>query len=144
MNKREMDMNKKILKLLYRSFDGDLEEKERKLLEEALKNSEELRREKEQILAQRQAVSESAAKSFKPFFAERVMRRINALGEKENAWENFYDSLKAMFWRFATVGAVGLIALILYNLVAGNSLPLEEAFYVSDLTFEEILQMPLF
>lgn len=144
MNKRGMDMNNKILKLLYRSFDEDLEEKEQKLLEEALKNSEELRREKEQILAQRQAISKSAAKSFKPFFVKRVMRRINALGEKENALENFYDSFKAMFWRFATVGAVGLIVLILYNLVAGNSLPLEEAFYVSDLTFEEILRMPLF
>lgn len=137
-------MNKKILKLLYRSFDEDLDEKEQKLLEEALKKSEELRREKEQILAQRQAVSQSAVKSFKPFFAERVMKRINALGKKENALENFYDSLKAMFWRFATVGAVGLIALIIYNLIAGNSLPLEEAFFISDLTFEEILQMPLF
>ena len=144
MNKRGMDMNNKILKLLYRSFDEDLEEKEQKLLEEALKNSEELRREKDKILAQRQAVSQSAAKSFKPFFAERVMRQIGALGEKENTLENFYESFKAMFWRFATVGAVGLIALILYNLVTGSSLPLEEAFYVSDLTFEEILQMPLF
>lgn len=137
-------MNKKILKFLYRSFDEDLDEKEQKLLEEALKKSEELRREKEQILAQRQAVSQSAVRSFRPFFAERVMSRINALGKKENALENFYDSLKAMFWRFATIGAVGLIALIIYNLIAGNSLPLEEAFFISDLTFEEILQIPLF
>jgi hypothetical protein len=139
-----MDMNKKTLKLLYQSFDEDLDEKEQKLLEEALKKSEELRREKEQILAQRQAVSQSAVRSFRPFFAEGVMRRINTLEKKENALENFYDSLKAMFWRFATIGAVGLIALIIYNLIAGNSLPLEEAFFISDLTFEEILQMPLF
>ncbi len=144
MNKRGMDMNEKILKLLYRSFDEDLEEKERKLLGEALKNSEELRREKDKISTQRQAVSQSAAKSFKPSFAERVMRQIEALGEKESTLENFYNSLKTMFWRLAAIGAVGMIALIIYNLAAGEILPVQEAFYVSEMTFQEILQMPLF
>jgi len=144
MNKKGMKMNKKILKLLYRSFDDDLNEKEQKQLAEALKNSEELRREKGQIEAQRQAISDSAAQSFKPFFAERVMGQIQTMREKENSLENFYEALRALFWRFAVVGAVGLIALIIYNLGTGESLPIEEAFYVSDLTFEEILQMPLF
>ena len=144
MNKKGKDMNKKILELLYRSFDDDLEEKEQKQLAEALKNSEELRKEKEQILAQRRAVSLSAEKSFKPFFAERVMKRIQSMGEKENTLEILYESLKVMFRRFAIAGAVVLIALIIYNLGTGESLSMDEAFYVSDLTFEEILQLPLF
>ena len=137
-------MNKKILKLLYRSFDDDLDAKEQKQLAEALENSEELRKEKEQIEAQRQAISNSSAQSFKPFFAERMMSRIQALGEKENILETFYETLKAAFWRFAATGAVIMIALISINLVIGESLSMDEAFYVSELTFEEILQLPLF
>ena len=137
-------MNKKILKLLYRSFDDDLDAKEQKQLAEALENSVELRKEKEQSDAQRQAISNSAAQSFKPFFAERMMSRIQALGEKENILETFYETLKAAFWRFAATGAVIMIALISINLVIGESLSMDEAFYVSELTFEEILQLPLF
>lgn len=137
-------MNKKILKLLYRSFDDDLDAKEQKQLAEALENSEELRKEKEQVEAQRQAISDSAAQSFKPFFAERMMSRIQALGEKENILETFYETFKAAFWRFAATGAVIMIALISINLVIGEGLSMDEAFYVSELTFEEILQLPLF
>lgn len=144
MSKKGKHIDKKILGLLYRSFDSDLDEKEKKLLEEAMKKSEDLRKEKEQIEAQRQAVSSSAIQSFKPFFAEKVMSRIHALGEKEDTLETFYESLKTVFQRFAIVGAVILIALISYNLIIGNGLSPDEAFYVSELTFEEILQLPLF
>ena len=144
MTKKGMPMNKKILKLLYRSFDDDLSEKEQKQLAEALENSEELRREKEQIKAQRQAVSDSGAQSFKPFFAERVMSRIQAMGEEENTLEAFYETLWAVFRRFAVAAAVILIALITINLIIGESLSMDEAFYISELTFEEVLQLPLF
>jgi len=142
MNKK--GMNKKILDLLYRSFDSDLDEEEQKKLAEALKISEELRKEKEQIEAQRQVISDSADQSFKPSFAERVMSRIHALGEKDDTLEAFYQSLKAVFRRLAIVGAVIMIALISYNLIIGEGLSPDEAFYVSELTFEEILQLPLF
>jgi hypothetical protein len=144
MSKKGKHIDKKILGLLYRSFDSDLGKEEKKQLEEATKISEELRKEKEQIEAQRQAVSDSAAQTFKPFFAERVMSRIHALGEKENTLETLYESLKAVFKRLAIVGAVVMIALISYNLIIGEGLSPDEAFYVSELTFEEILQLPLF
>lgn len=144
MIKKGKHIDKKILDLLYRSFDSDLGEEEKKLLDEAMKKSEELRKEKEQIKAQRQAVSDSAARTFKPFFAERVMSRIRVIGEKENTLETFYASLKVVFQRFAIVSAIILIALISYNLIIGEGLSPDEAFYVSELTFEEILQLPLF
>jgi anti-sigma factor RsiW len=144
MKKRGMSMNKKILKLLYRSFDVDLSEKERKQLEEALEGSTELQREKEQIAAQRQAVSVSTAQSFKPFFAERVISRIRAKAEEENTLEVFYQTLKAVFRRLAFAAAVIMIALITINLIIGESLPTDKAFYISELTFEQVLQLPLF
>jgi hypothetical protein len=143
LNKKGMEMNKKTVKLLYRSFDDDLDEKEKNELKDALKNSEELRREKEKILAQRKAISESGAESFKPFFAERVMARIDALSEKPGV-ENFYETLRTVFRPFAIVGAVALVALLLYNLGIGDILSSDEVFYVSDSAIEEILQLPLF
>jgi len=143
MNKKGKDMNKKILELLYLSFDSNLDEKEQKQLTEALKNSEELRKEKEQILDQRRTVSDSAERSFKPFFAERVMNRIDSISEK-NGLEIFYETLKSVFRRFAIVSAVIMIVLISYNLATRDSLSSEEIFYASDVTFEEILDLSLF
>jgi len=139
----EKKPNKKILKLLFRSFDSELNKKEKKRLEEALKISEELRREKKQISAQRNAISESAATSFKPFFAERIIGRIDALKE-ENGLVDFYESLKAIFRRFAIAGIVIMLILIFYNFTTGEGMSVDDAFYTSDVIFEEILDMPLF
>lgn len=143
MIKKGKDMDKKILELLYRSFDDELGEKEQKQLEEALKGSEELRKKKEKITTLREAVSKGAAQSFKPFFAERVVNRIQSLDEK-NGLETFYEALKAVFRRFAIIGAAVMIVLIAYNLGTGDSLSSDEVFYASDTTYEEILDLPLF
>jgi hypothetical protein len=137
-------MDKKILKLLYRSFDDELNEKEREQLENALKESKELQKENERIHAQRQALSESTPASFKPFFAERVMNRIESPGKKKNGIESFYESLWMMFRRFAIVGAALLLLLLIYNLQSGDILSTDEILFASDFTFEEILNLPLF
>lgn len=137
-------MDKKILKLLYRSFDDELNEKEWKQLDEAIKASKELQKEREQILAQRQALAESSAPSFEPLFPERVMSRIDSLGPKKNGFESFYDTLLFMFRRFAIVGAAILLILLIYNLQTGDILSSEEILYASDFTFERILNLPLF
>ena len=137
-------MDKKILKLLYRSFDDELNEKELEQLEKALEQSEELQREKEHILAQRQALSKISALSFKPHFTERVMNRIEKLGPQNNGFESFYETLILMFRRFAIVGAAILLLLLIYNLQTGDILSTEEIMFASDFTFEEILNLPLF
>jgi hypothetical protein len=137
-------MDNKILKLLYRSFDAELNPEEKERLDRALKESEELRKEKEQILAQRQTLAASSVPSFKPFFPERVMNRIETLGQKNNGFESFYETLFLMFRRFAIVGAAILLILLIYNLQTGDILSTEEIMYASDFTFEEILNLPLF
>ena len=136
--------DKKILKLLYRSFDDELNLEETEQLDRALKDSEEIRKEKEQILAQRRALEESSAPSFKPFFAERVMNRIETLGQKKNGFESFYETLLLMFRRFAIVGAAILLLLLIYNIQTGDILSSEEIMFASDFTFEKILNLPLF
>ena len=137
-------MDKKILRLLYRSFDDELNEKERRQLEKAMEESEELQKEREQILAQRQALAASSRPSFKPDFAEQVMDRIESLGTKKNGFESFYETLLFMLRRFALVGAAILLLLLIYNLQTGDILSSEEIIFVSDFTFEEILNLPLF
>jgi hypothetical protein len=136
-------MNKKMLKLLYRSFDDQLKEKEQKKLAKALEHSPGLRREKEQIEAQRKVVANTAAQSFKPFFVERVMGQVNALGGKTNGlgMQMFYESLVSVFRRFAVAGAVISVLLFIYNQGIGDILSLEEALTMSDITLRAILTM---
>ena len=138
-----MSKNKKMLKLLYRSFDDRLKEKERQILIQALEDSPGLRREKERIEAQRKAVANTAAQSFKPFFVERVMEQVNALGGKTNGLgrQMFYESLVSVFRRFAVAGAVISVLLFIYNQGIGDILSLEEALTMSDITLRAILTM---
>lgn len=143
MNNKENKRNKKILELLYRSFDRTLSEKQQKRLDEALKNSEELRREKNRAIKLRKSASDIAKPSFNPFFAERVLSRIETVQSK-NGLEAFYQSLKVVFRRVAVAGAVVMLALLLYNFQIGDSLNSDEILYVSDITIEEILDYSLF
>jgi hypothetical protein len=138
-----MNKNRKMLKLLYRSFDKRLKEKEQKKLAQALENSPGLRQEKKRIETQRKAVANTAVQSFKPFFVERVMEQVNALEGKTNGlgMQMFYESLVSVFRRFAVVGAVISVLLFIYNQGIGDILSLEEALTLSDLTIHEILVM---
>jgi hypothetical protein len=136
-----MIKHKKIVKLLYRSFDGRLSREEQKLLSAALDNSAALRREKEQIEAQRREISHTAVHSFKPFFAERVMMQVNALAGKTNGLDvqMFYESLVSVFRRVAIAGTAVSIIMFILNLGIGAGLLLEETFTMSDLTLQQIL-----
>jgi hypothetical protein len=136
--------DRKVLNLLFRSLDGDLKDKDRKKLDEALEKSEELRKEKERALERRRTVTDSADRSFGPFFAERVMNRIDRLGQKTNGWEAFYESFMAAFRKVAIVSAAVLVLLISYNVIKSDIVPEDELFYMADTTIEEILDLPLF
>lgn len=134
----------KILRLLYRSFDAELTEKEKRLVEKALAESQSLRREKERIIQQRRSLAENPAQSFGPHFPDRVMARIAGLDEKAGSSESFYEALWVAFKRFAIAGAVAVLALIFFNLIKGEVLPKEEIFFASEMALEEILNLPLF
>jgi nitrate/nitrite-specific signal transduction histidine kinase len=136
--------SKKNLRLLYRSFDTELEEKEKQRLEEALIESENLRREKDRLLERRQSIAETAAQSFRPQFAERVMAHIVEIDEETSPLESFYEALKVAFRRFAIAGALAVLALIFFNLIKGDILPMDEIFFASDMALEEILNFPIF
>jgi anti-sigma factor RsiW len=139
-----MDMNKKILRLLYRAADGELSDKEKLKLSRALEASPQLRREKDRIHQQRESLRQGAASSFSPGFADRLMHRIQRLESESNGWELFYATLAAFFRRFAIVGALALLLLLSYNLKLGDRLEADEVFFASDAAYEELRQLPLF
>lgn len=135
---------KKLLKLLYRSFDADLSEKKNLRLEKALNESKDLRDEKELIHSRRQAAADSAGKAFGPYFADRVMAQIATIGDKKDPQESFYDALMLGFKRLAVVGALVMLVLLFVNVFQGQIIPVDEAFFASDLALEEILNLPVF
>ncbi|MGB2908607.1 MAG: hypothetical protein WBB73_16015 [Candidatus Aminicenantaceae bacterium] len=137
-------MNKKTLRLLYRSLDGRVSKKEQRILEEALGRSPELKAEKEQIQRQREMLSQGAAHSFAPGFADRVVGGLDTSAAGTNGWELFYATLLTLFQRFAIAGAAALLLLLIYNLQLGDQLSPEEIFFASDATHEELKRLPLF
>jgi len=136
-------MNKKILKLLYRSFDTPLNEYEEKKLKKALAESEGLRKEKERVENLRGMITESGDSSFSPFFADKVMREINTLSEETIHLEMITDWLSLFFKRVAIAGAVVAAILIFYNLKDASQVSLAEVFNVPEITVEEIVE-PVF
>lgn len=142
-------MNKQIRKLLYRSFDDSLKPTDRQKLEDYLKNSAELRREKEQLRQQREEVANSAIQSFSPGFSQRVMEQIESMGAstpKPTVTDipEFYRSLVTVFRRFVLAGGLAMAVLLVYNLGAGDILPLGDVLALPDLTLQEILSLSPF
>jgi len=143
MIKKKKISKKKIQELLLRSFDTDLSEEERRQIEKALKESSEWLEVKKGFDRQRLLVSENAAKSFRPFFAERTIEKIRTL-RKNNGRYTFYLSLRTVFQRIAIAGALLLLLLITYNIKTGDSLATEEVFFASDTTVEAIYDLSSF
>ncbi|KPL18935.1 MAG: hypothetical protein AMJ92_05510 [candidate division Zixibacteria bacterium SM23_81] len=135
-------MNKKAIDLLYRFFDDALTPEENEELNEALARSKELRDEKDRIVALRNEISASAAKSFRPFFAERVMHAITSATEAKNGLEKFFESLKLAFRRVAVVSATAILLLLVYNFVKSGDISITGAFGMSQETLVEVLESP--
>lgn len=139
-----MDVHRKILKLLYRSLDAELTEKQRRRLEAELAGSEEFRRERDRILALRKAIAESPGRTFRPGFANRTLARVRSDRPTTSAADLFFENFKSVFQRIAVVSAVLLLALAAYSLTHRDLVPKDAVYYASDVAFGRILQLPVF
>jgi anti-sigma factor RsiW len=135
-------MNQDLLTLLYRSLDEDLAPAERKALEEALAASQDLRLERERLLAVRAAVSGSAADSFKPFFAERVMRRLSGDRLAAGAGQ-FWPGWRPVFTRVALAGVVTAVALVLVNLAQTDRVSVTAALGLPEVSLDQMAKPPV-
>ncbi len=101
-----------LLDLLMRSLDGDLDEKDRKMLEKALSESEELRNEKDKLIRLRELVG-SGDYQFKHGFTDRVMDRLAKPKNGRLIEFNFARDLNKIFMRVAISGVAAIILLLL-------------------------------
>jgi len=132
----------KIQELLYLSFDGRLSEEEQRQLENALASSPRLREEKARIETLRRKIGQQAARSFRPFFAERVMNAVTAAGKTKNGLERFAESLQLAFRRVALVGATAILVLMAVNIVRTGDLSVAGALGMPQETLVDVLESP--
>ncbi len=112
--------DKKLEKLLYKSFDGILTIKEAELLKEELRKSKELEETYNQIKKIRKAVNDVSEESFKPFFEERLLNKMFNVEKKGSPLSNWVDSLNKSFRQVAYTAAIILALLVFYNVNNGN------------------------
>jgi hypothetical protein len=129
-------MNKKIRVLLYRSFDEDLSQKEKQALEKALSQSETFRAERESIIQMRQSVKKGNISRFQPFFAERVLNRIQTTLQVK-AEESFFNSLLVVFRPLAIAAIILIIIISAYNITSSGQISLEGALAVPEVTLND-------
>jgi anti-sigma factor RsiW len=132
----------KIQELLYLSFDGRLSEEEQRQLEDALASSPRLREEKARIETLRQTVTQQAVRSFRPFFAERVMHAIATAQGAKNGLERFARSLQLAFRRVALAGAAAILLLAVVNIVRTGDLSVTGALGMPQETLVDVLESP--
>ena len=137
-------MNKKILKLLYRSLDTELRPKDAGKLARHLGSSEELRRTRDELSALRRGIAEAGAAAFRPGFADRTVARLRATGNRVAVEARVFDIFPAVFKRFAVVAGMVLLAVMVYNAVHRDMIPAGAVYYISDLSLSHILRLPVF
>ena len=130
-------MDKKLKELLYRSFDSELNAEEKRLLEEALAQSEELRQEKEMITSLRGNIKRSKSTSFNPNFVDRVIEKIQTTEKKDDS-QQLFDSLYVFFRPIAIAATVLIIVIAGYNISTTGNFSLEGALGVPEFSVDDV------
>ena len=119
---------KELHDLVYRSFDAPLSDKEKNTLETGLQNSAGLKEEYDYLAIMRKAVKNNAQTTFKPYFEERLLNRLNQSAKPQTRFDPASAPLFASFGRIAIAAVIILIVLISYNLNNGNSYSIDNLF----------------
>ena len=105
-------MKKKDRDLLQRALVGELREDEEHQFDALLKSSAKLREEFLRNQKLNELVMDSRTDSFKPFFATRVLQRINSEAREK---VDFSQSLARIFRRVAVASAILICTVMAYN-----------------------------
>jgi hypothetical protein len=130
-------MDKKLKDLLYRSFDSELSPEEKRILEQALTQSDELRREKEIIASLRSDIQSCKETSFNPNFVDRVMEKIHSKEQRDES-EQLFDSLFVYFRPVAIAASILIIIIAGYNISTTGSFSLEGALGVPEVSVDDV------
>ena len=116
-------MNKKIKKLLIRSFDDDLPPDKNKLLNKNLQSDKELQNQKHELNKVRELIKKQDYQ-FKPFFETRVMSKIDNI-------KNEIDFISSLFFVYKKIMVFGLSAafiLLVIFYLTGSPLSFDNLF----------------
>ncbi len=116
----------KIKEILLKSFDAELTPQEQKLLADALQQSKELRKEKQEIEQMRNRLAGQEA-SFRSGFVDRVMDRLKTEPTASPKTIEMYS----IFKRVAIVGIAAIIALLFVIYYIDGSLTLDAVLGIS-------------
>lgn len=116
---------RKLRKLLYRSLEQPLGNKDKQLLKEGLKTSEELQKEKQDILMLREKLSRTKA-NFSNNFEDKVM---NAIGQENSPSGNF--EILPIFRTVAFSGIAAILLVLIGVYFADGSLNLDSIMGIS-------------
>jgi hypothetical protein len=128
--------NNKTKKLLYKSFDVPLKSEEKARLENAFADDPDLVKERDELLLIRKAAEKENGFSFKPFFPERTLARINSLNIENEGFTGFAASLAISFKKIGLTAIFIFILLLSYNLRSGNNISLNSILGISDKNYE--------
>jgi len=128
-------MEDSLYNLLLRSFDAPLTENEQRRFEDALETSAEFRAMREEVVRLRSDLHTVHGSSFRPFFAERVMNRLNSSPQPIS--EYFFASFRSV----AIGSAILVIILSAYNISRENSFTVDSALGIHHQTLEQILAL---
>jgi hypothetical protein len=129
-------MDKKNKVLLYKSFDSELNQDEKIILNKALSESEELRNEKEMIISIRKNVEKSKTTSFNPNFADQIMEKIQPSILPDES-DRFFESLSVVFRPIAIAATILIIIIAGYNMSTTDNYSLEGALGVPEVTVND-------
>lgn len=110
--------NRKLEKLLYKSFDAVLTTQEAEKLNTGLRELPELRNTYEQIRRLRGNLNGITSPDIKPFFEERLLNKISL--NNNSIIVSWADTLMSPFRQIAFTAMVILMFLVVYNINAGN------------------------
>lgn len=131
-------MNRKLSKLLFESFDRELNVEEKKRLDKALEDPL-IRLEKKRIEKMRGVIAEAKTSTFKPFFAERVMRKVQKLNMPELSPEIFFRDLLSVFKKVAIAGLFICAILVSANFIAKDSSTIIQDVQRAEVTIDEAI-----
>ena len=128
-------MANKFYQLLLHSFDSKLSDTHQKQLDNAVETSEELQRLKNEHVKMRTSIMSFQQTSFSPFFAERVLSRI------QQQKESIVDLFRLVFRPVAVAALLLIIIFTSYNIGRANSFTLVAALGIQKPSLEQKLAL---
>ena len=129
-------MDNKIKQLLYESFDRELNEKEKVILNVALTDSEELQKEKENIIRMREKLSNQTEQRFGTSFVDRVMNKVQKISKQKDRYE-FFENIYLRFRPVVIAATILIITMVSLNFLKSEQISLEGAIAVPEVTLSD-------